>query len=95
MRSFSNCKIAAVLAHDAEFMYPYKLLLSCCVTCLTPLSGPIVSSPPHLLGWRYDFPKMGRRNKGRGAKNSLNWGGMSNRGKDHKTGAGGKCLKCK
>ena len=32
MRSFSNCKIAAILVHDPECIYLFKLLLSCSVT---------------------------------------------------------------
>ena len=60
VNSMFICKIAAILAHDLECIYLFKLLLSCIVTWLTPLSGPIVSSL-HLLGWGYDFPKMGIR----------------------------------
>ena len=32
MRSFSNFKIAAILAHDPECIFLFQLLLSCCVT---------------------------------------------------------------
>ena len=57
MRSFSNCKIAAILARDPECIYLFKLLLSCSLTRLAPISFPIVCSLP-LLGWGYDFPKI-------------------------------------
>ena len=77
MRSFSNCKIAAILAHDPECFYLFKLLLSCCITWLTPLWGPIVSFL-YLLGWGYDFPKNGQ--KGRDANKSLKRGGMPKNG---------------
>ena len=59
MRSFSNCNIAVMLAHDAECICLFKLILSCSVTYLTPLSDPIVH--PSFLRWGYDFLKLGIR----------------------------------
>ena len=56
MRSFSNCKITAILAHDPQCVYLFHLLLSCSLTRLAPISFPIVSSLP-LLSWGYDFPQ--------------------------------------
>ena len=88
----SNCKIAATLAHDVECIYLFKLLLSCSVTCLATISGPIVTPlPPSLLGWGYKFPKLGK--KGRDAKHSLKLGVCQKGGKITK--GCGKCLKCK
>ena len=37
MRPIFNCKIAAMLTHDEKFIYVFKLLLFCNVTCLMPL----------------------------------------------------------
>ena len=55
MRSFSNCNIAVMLAHYAECICRFKLILSCSLTCLTPLSDPVV--PPSFLRWGYDLLK--------------------------------------
>ena len=57
MRSFSDSKIAVVLAHDAECIYRFKLLPSFKLTCSTSLSGFIVLSPT-FLEWGYDFLKI-------------------------------------
>ena len=96
VRSFSNCKIAAILVHDAECIYLFKI--SCSITCLIPLSGPMnlpppPPPPPPLLGW--DMTSK-IRHKGRYGKHSVKWWGMSKRGKGHKRlGVCGKSLKCK
>ena len=76
IRSFSNCKLAPIRPHDEECIYLFKLLLSCNVTCLTPLPGPIAPLFVWVGIW---LPKIQR--KERFAKNSLKWGGMSKRGK--------------
>ena len=80
----SNCKIAAILAYDEQCIYLFKLLLSCSVTCLTTISGPIVDLPHRrpIVRLGIQLPKIGH--KRRDAKHSLKWGGMSKRGKDHK-----------
>ena len=67
MRSFFNCKTAAIMANDPECIYLFKTLLSCSATQLASLSGPIVWGGLCL-------PKNGH--KGRDANNSLQWGGM-------------------
>ena len=41
IRSFFIYKIAAILAHDVECIYLFKLILSFSVTCLTPFLGSI------------------------------------------------------
>ena len=84
----SNCKRAAILEHDVECIYLFKLLLSCSVTYLTTILGPIVAPPSPILRVGIELPKIGQ--KGRDAKHSLKWGGMSKRGKDHKKRGGGK-----
>ena len=87
-----NCKTAAILAPDAECIYPFKPLFSFSVTCLTTMSGAIVAPTP-IVRMQIQLPKIGHN--GRDAKHSLKWAGMSKRRKDHKKWGCGKCLKWK
>ena len=73
----SNCKTAPILAHDAECIYPLKLLLSWSVICLTALSGPIVS-PLSFVSVGIQLPKI--EHKGRDAEYYLKWSSMSKNG---------------
>ena len=70
-----------MLALDAECIYLIKLLLCCSVVGLTPLSRPLVSSPP-FFNMRVRLPKNG--SKERDAKNSLNGEVCQEKGKGYK-----------
>ena len=68
----SNGKIAAILARDVECIYLFKLLLSCSVTCLATISGPIITPSPFIVRVRIQLAKIGQQ--GMDAKHSLKWG---------------------
>ena len=76
-----NCKIAAILAHDVECIYLFKLLLSCNITCLTTILGPIIV-PPHIVRAGIHLPKIDQN--ARDPKHSLKLDGMSKREKNDK-----------
>ena len=48
MRSFSNCKVAAILAHDLKCIYLLTITFLQCIITDTFIS----------LGWGCDFPKI-------------------------------------